>query len=278
MIAQNSLEALSDAHISRTIAAEAGAALLELRQSFGEIDPTDRATADSLRKQGDRLAHVMIAEYLAKHRPDDSLLSEEGKDDDRRLSAERIWIVDPLDGTWEFGQGRVDFAVHVALWTQATSSLSACTVDLPAQGMSRSMLDETTQPAPLPVDRPVRIVASRTRPPATLARAVEILSAKLAEAGLSGSGVEVVDVGSVGAKVNEILCGRAEGYVHDTGFYEWDVAAPYGVAAHYGYSVSHVDGSPVTFNHMPPYVTDLCIAHPALAGLLRTSLAEAAGL
>lgn len=267
---------LSDAELSRAIAAQAGQALLNLRSAFGELDPEDKNRANELRKSGDRTAHELIAEFLTEYRPLDALLSEEGADDDRRLSADRVWIVDPLDGTWEYGQGRADFAVHVALWVSATSTLAACTVDLPAQGMSRSMLDEVGAPAALPSNRPIRIVASRTRPPATLPVAVELLAKKLATAGISEHGVEIVDVGSVGAKVNEMLCGRAEAYVHDTGFYEWDVAAPYGVAAHYGYLASHVDGSPVTFNHLPPYVTDLTVAHPLVAPLLRECLAEAA--
>ncbi len=126
----------------------------------------------------------------------------------------------------------------------------------------------------LPLDRPVRIVASRSRPPATLGATVERLAALLDEAGVAHQGVEVVDVGSVGAKVNEILSGRADAYVHDTGFYEWDVAAPYGVASHYGLVPSHLDGSTVTFNHMPPYVTDLLVSRPALVGPLRTALRE----
>lgn len=267
---------LSDAELSRAIAAQAGEALLNLRSAFGDLDPADKDRANELRKSGDRTAHELIAEFLAQHRPQDALLSEEGADDDRRLSADRVWIVDPLDGTWEYGQGRADFAVHVALWLPATKSLAACTVDLPAQGISRSMLDEVGAPAALPANRPIRIVASRTRPPATLPAAVALLAERLEIAGISEQGVEIVDVGSVGAKVNEMLCGRAEGYVHDTGFYEWDAAAPYGVAAHYGFLACHVDGAPVTFNHMPPYVTDLIVAHPRIAPLLLECLAEAA--
>lgn len=266
---------LSDAELSLAIAGQAGQGLLNLRTTFGEIMPEDKDRANELRKQGDRTAHVMIAEFLAEHRPHDALLSEEGKDDDRRLSADRVWIVDPLDGTWEYGQGRVDFAVHVALWLAASGTLAACTVDLPAQGMCRSVLDVVGEPAALPTDRPIRIVASRSRPPATLTQTAAILADKLRAARINEHGVEIVDVGSVGAKVNEMLCGRAEAYVHDTGFYEWDVAAPYGVASHYGYVASHVDGSPVTFNHLPPYVSDLAIAHPQLAALLQLSLAEA---
>ena len=267
---------LNDAELSRVIAREAGARLLELRESFGVIDPADRKRADLLRKEGDREAQNLIAAALAEHRPDDAILSEEAEDDDRRLTAERVWIVDPLDGTWEFGQSREDFAVHVALWQPENLILSACTVDLPAQGMTRSVLDEVSEPGALPIDRPLRVVASRTRPPASLAAAIEILSKRLADSGVFGLGVEIVDVGSVGAKVNTILCGRAEAYVHDTGFYEWDVAAPFGVARHYGYEASHVDGRAMTFNQMPPYVTDLVVSHPIIAADLRESLALAA--
>ena len=268
--------ALTDAELSRAIAREAGAMLLALRESYGVVDPGDREQADRLRKQGDLVAHEFLAAALAEHRPDDALLSEEGKDDDRRLTADRVWIVDPLDGTWEYGQFREDFAVHVALWVSASQVLAACSVDLPAQGLTRSVLDEVTGPQPLPADRPIRVVASRSRPPKTLQAAMEILSERLALAGVTDRGVEIVDVGSVGAKVNVILSGRAEAYVHDTGFYEWDVAAPFGVARHYGYEASHVDGRPMTFNHMPPYVTDLVVSHPLIAVALRESLAQAA--
>jgi 3'(2'), 5'-bisphosphate nucleotidase len=264
----------SDAELSRDVAREAGALLLDLRASFGPIE--DREAANALRKQGDRTSHELIVERLAAARPDDAILSEEGTDDDVRLSAERVWIVDPLDGTYEYGQGRVDFAVHIALWQPAGSILSAATVDLPAQGLTRSVLDDVPAPAAIPTDRPIRIVASRSRPPATLPLTVQILARLLDDAGVTDQGVEVVDVGSVGAKVNEILSGRADAYVHDTGFYEWDVAAPYGVARHYGLVPSHVDGSPVMFNRMPPYVSDLMVSHPALVGFLRSALAEAA--
>ena len=274
----------SDAELSRDVAQEAGQLLLNLRQDFlsqwesAVGSPLDKDSATRLRDQADAAAHVMISTALSAARPSDAILSEEGKDSAERLSADRVWIVDPLDGTWEYGQNRRDFAVHIALWEPGTGVLSACSVDLPAQEIARTMLDVTQSPPALPIDRPIRIVASRSRPPATLAAAVEILGSRLAAAGVTTLGVEIVDVGSVGAKVNEILCGRAEAYVHDTGFYEWDVAAPYGVASHYGLIASHVDGSPVTFNHMPPYVNDLVVAHPDLHGELLMALAEAASL
>ena len=264
----------TDAELSRDVAQRAGALLLDLRASFGPI--ADRDAANALRKQADRASHEFIVAEIAAVRPDDAILSEEGKDDDLRLSAERVWIVDPLDGTWEYGQGRRDFAVHIALWHADGGELSATTVDLPAQELTRSVLDEVAAPAALPTDRPIRVVASRSRPPATLQATVDLLADRLAELGVTDQGVEIVDVGSVGAKVNELISGRAEAYVHDTGFFEWDVAAPYGVAMHYGFVPSHVDGSAVQFNRMPPYVTDLVVSHPALVEHLRAALQEAA--
>lgn len=269
MPTEDRMPQLSDDELSRAIATEAGALLLGLRDSFGPID--DRSRADELRKRADRQSHELLAARIAEHRPGDALLSEEGRDDAGRLTADRVWIVDPLDGTWEYGQGRADFAVHVALWHAAEQRLSACTVDLPAQHVTRTMLD-AVDPCDLPSDRPVRVVASRSRPPATLAAVAATLASLLDEDGLNAHGVEIVDVGSVGAKVNEILAGRAEAYVHDTGFSEWDVAAPYGVAQHHGLVASHVDGTPVRFNHMPPRVSDLVVARPALMPYLRRSL------
>ena len=265
--------------VSATVAAEAGRLLLGLREGFGPVE--DKETADALRKKADASSHELIVARLAEARPGDCVLSEEGADDLARLEAERVWIVDPLDGTWEYGQGRVDFAVHVVLWQADPDApgggrLSASTVDLPAQGLARRSDDVPVPARALPQDRPVRIVASRTRPPAVLADVVAALDASLREQG-HPFGVEVIDVGSVGAKVNEILSGRAEAYVHDTGFYEWDVAAPLAVAHAHGLTASHVDGSPVSFNRERPYVTDLLVGLPDFAEQLRAAMLRATG-
>ncbi len=268
---------MSDMEISAAVAAEAGRLLLDLRDNFGPVE--DRERADELRKRADAASHELIAGRLAVARPGDCVLSEEGADDLARLEAERVWIVDPLDGTWEFGQGRADFAVHVVLWQSDPAQpgggrLSAGTVDLPAQGLARRSDDVSLAARGIPQDRPVRIVASRSRPPAVLPEVVAALDESLrAEGHLHG--VEVIDVGSVGAKVNEILSGRAEAYVHDTGFYEWDVAAPLSVAHAHGLVASHVDGSPVSFNRESPYVTDLLIGIPDFAERLRAAMLRA---
>ncbi len=160
--------------------------------------------------------------------------------------------------------------------TPTGGHLESSTVDLPAQGITRSVLD-TPDPLPvLPTDRPLMLVASRSRPPATLTRTVEILSARLAAAGITDQGIEVMDFGSVGGKVNEILCGRAAAYVHDTGFYEWDVAAPYLIAEQHGLVISHIGGRPVPFNQSDVLVKNLRVAHPTIAEHLDAALAESA--
>jgi 3'(2'), 5'-bisphosphate nucleotidase len=268
---------LTDMQISAVIAAEAGALLMDLRQTFGQ--PSDQEAEKELKSLGDRRSHNHIVARFGELRPDDLVLSEEGVDDSDRLAADRVWIVDPLDGTREFGQGRDDFAVHIVLWSRDPSAptggrLSASTVELPAQKITRRQDDIAPMLPGLPHERPVRIVASRTRPPATLGVAVDIMAASLAEQGFT-AGVEVIDVGSVGAKVNEILCGRADAYVHDTGFWEWDVAAPLAIAHAYGLTASHIDGRPVEFNSPHPYVTDLIVGNPGVVSELQVAMVEA---
>jgi 3'(2'), 5'-bisphosphate nucleotidase len=109
----------ADDHVlARELAGRAGRRLLELRSRGGE--------PDLLRKAGDRLSHEFLVAELAARRPTDAVLSEEGADDRARLAASRVWILDPLDGTREFGEpGRTDWAVHVALW-ERTGAADGC--------------------------------------------------------------------------------------------------------------------------------------------------------
>jgi 3'(2'), 5'-bisphosphate nucleotidase len=272
------LTQLGDAELSRTVAQQAGVLLMALREEFFRahpVDSIDKTVSDQLRDQADRAAHLFIMDKLSAARPCDAILSEEGKDDAARLESDRVWIVDPLDGTWEYGQNRKDFGVHIALWNTKSGKLSAGTVDLPDQGLTRSVLDAVE--IATSKDSVIRVVASRSRPPATLKEIVARLGELLTEAEIPHSQVEIVDVGSVGAKVNEILCGRADIYLHNTGFYEWDVAAPYIVAQHYGLIASHMDGAPVTFNHMPPYVTDLAVSRADLHPHVLRAIKETQG-
>lgn len=260
------LRVSTDLELATHVAREAGQLLLDIREQAGPIAPDDKPALKELRDSADSRSNELILAALNEARPQDAILSEEAKDNDLRLAAQRVWIVDPLDGTWEYGQGRPDFGVHIALYEPAGNNMKVGVVDLPAQGLTRTSGDPAPVLPPIPEDRPLRVVASRTRPPAEL----DAIVARWAE--LAGRAVEIVNVGSVGAKVNEILLGNAEAYLHDTGFFEWDLAAPLAVGEHYGLVMDHWDGEEITFNHMPPFVKNVFVARPEIAADLRAAL------
>jgi 3'(2'), 5'-bisphosphate nucleotidase len=246
-----------DDRLAADLATEAGRRLLALRTAGG--------AADDLRRAGDRSSHEFLAAELARQRPGDAVLSEEGADDLARLSADRVWIVDPLDGTREFGEpGRSDWAVHVALWERG--ELTAGAVALPAQGKVLSTADPAKPPAApsatvlapggtTPPHPPgvLRLLVSRTRPPEFMTR----LAGKL--------GAELVPLGSAGAKAAAVICGAAEAYVHSGGQYEWDSAAPVAVAVASGLHASRIDGSKLSYNQAKPSLPDILICQAALA-------------
>ena len=266
----------SDLELATRVAQHAGRLVLDLRESFGSFDPDDRQTRMRLKDQADLLANDYIVSTLSQARPQDAILSEEQLDGIGRDDAQRLWIVDPLDGTSEYSQGRADFAIHIALWDRAAvtpEKLLVGVVDLPAQDLTRTTGDGVPLVQHVSSDGPVRIVVSRSRPPRLAAAGESALARELAAAGITDHGVQFVRVGSVGAKVNELLSGRADAYVHDTGFNEWDVAAPLIVGQHYGLDITHIDGAPVEFNHRPPWVPNLLVCPPVLTPLLRSACA-----
>jgi 3'(2'), 5'-bisphosphate nucleotidase len=237
-----------DDRLAADLAAEAGRRLLVLRAEGG--DPA------ALRRDGDRRSHEFLTTELARLRPGDAVLSEEGADDPARLRAPRVWIVDPLDGTREFGEpGRTDWAVHVALWEQG--ELTAGAVALPAQDKVLSTADPVASPAAAPSGTgTLRFVVSRTRPPE--------FSRRLAEK----TGAVLAPLGSAGAKAAAVICGDADAYVHSGGQHEWDSAAPVAVAAAAGLHASRIDGSRLMYNQAPPSVPDILICRAAIAGTL----------
>ena len=238
--------AADDARLAAEVAALAGDVLLAVRRSLSGADPK------RLGAEGDRRSHEVICQLLAAARPDDAVLSEEGADDLARLERPRVWIVDPLDGTREFGEPpRDDWAVHVALW--AGGELVAGAVALPAQGLTLATHPAPTVPARADGARP-RIVVSRSRPPALVASLADAL------------GAEVVPLGSAGAKAMAVVRGHADAYVHAGGQYEWDSAAPAAVAVAAGLHVSRIDGSPPVYNQADPSLPDLVVCRPELAG------------
>jgi 3'(2'), 5'-bisphosphate nucleotidase len=237
----------ADDHVLASwLATVAGHRLLEVR--------TEGLTGRELKDAGDLAAHELLMSLLAKHRPDDSVLSEEAlessADTTSRLEASRVWIVDPLDGTREFSEPpRDDWAVHVALWQDG--DLVAGAVAQPALGETFDTADPPVVPARTSL-RP-RIAVSRTRPPAF----VEALAAEI--------GADLVPMGSAGVKVMSVVRDVSDAYVHAGGQYEWDNAAPVAVARAAGLFCSRVDGSELSYNQQDVSLPDLIVCRPELA-------------
>jgi 3'(2'), 5'-bisphosphate nucleotidase len=236
-------DATTDDHVLATwLAMVAGERLLEVRQEGLE--------GRELKDAGDVAAHDLLMALLAEHRPGDAVLSEEGKDDKVRLGSNRVWIVDPLDGTREFSEPpRDDWAVHVALWQDG--DLVAGAVAQPALGETFN----TGQPSVVPPStsaRP-RIAVSRSRPPEFVHALAEELDA------------ELVPMGSAGVKVMSVVRDITDAYVHAGGQYEWDSAAPVAVARAAGLFTSRVDGTPLEYNQEDVYLPDLIVCRPELA-------------
>jgi 3'(2'), 5'-bisphosphate nucleotidase len=201
-------------------------------------------------------------EALAAARPGDPVLSEEGKLDVARLESSRVWIVDPLDGTREFGEpGRTDWAVHVALIVDGAPVAGA--VALPACGLT--LATEPAPPAPSPRERRPRMVVSRSRAPELCYDVAKRIDA------------EVVPMGSAGAKTIAVVRGEVDVYLHAGGQYEWDSAAPVAVAGACGLHTSRLDGSPLRYNNPDPWLPDLLVCRPELADEVLTAVAGAGG-
>lgn len=231
----------SDERLAERLATAAGDILLDLRVR-GDLD------GKALGLAGDAAANAMLCRELAAARSADALLSEEEKDNRARCDVSRVWIVDPLDGTREYGEGRSDWAVHVALAVDGVATVGA--VALPGLGIT---LTSANPPPLLPANQPPRMLVSRTRPAAEAVFVAERM------------GAELLAMGSAGAKAMAVVLGEADIYLHTGGQYEWDNCAPVAVAAAAGLHVSRIDGSPLRYNNADTYLPDLLICRAELA-------------
>ena len=241
---------MNDSELAANLAEVAGRLLIEIRAS-GVL------SLKALGKAGDATANQFLVHALREQRPEDGLLSEEEKDNEERLAKSRVWIIDPVDGTREFGEARADWAVHVALAIDGVPTIGA--VALPGLGL----VLRSDRPHPLPAaSANPRMVVSRTRP---AAEAVTV-SEKI--------GAELIPMGSAGAKAMAIVRGDAEIYLHTGGQYEWDSCAPAAVAAAHGLHVSRVDGSPLLYNQRDTYMPDLLICRKEWADTVLSMVAK----
>lgn len=246
-------DGMSDAELAAALAEAAGTLLLGVR-NCGLL------AAKALGKAGDATANQFLVNALRHRRADDGLLSEESADTLERLGKDRVWIIDPVDGTREYGEGRTDWAVHVAMAVEGKPEIGA--VALPGLGL----VLRSDRPLPLPPMAGVpRMVVSRTRP------------AKEAVAIAEQIGAELIPMGSAGAKAMAIVRGEAEIYLHTGGQYEWDSCAPAAVALAHGLHVSRVDGSPLVYNQPDTFMPDLLICRKEWAAEVLERVSGMAG-
>lgn len=241
---------MTDEDLAADLAAEAGRILMEVRASR-------RHHGADLGRAGDAEANALLVAALRELRPGDGLLSEEERDDRARLERERVWIVDPLDGTREYSEGRDDWAVHVGLAVGGVATLGA--VALPA--LELVLRSDEVWDRPTPPERP-RMVVSRTRPPSEALAVAETL------------GAELVPMGSAGAKAMAVVRGEAEIYLHSGGQHEWDNCAPVAVALGHGLHCSRLDGTPLTYNRPETSQPDLLVCVPELADRVLAALRD----
>ncbi|MFC4257101.1 3'(2'),5'-bisphosphate nucleotidase CysQ [Croceibacterium xixiisoli] len=238
---------LPDLELAERLAREAGQILLQVRAS-------GLFSGKALGKAGDQVANQFLIHALAAHRPDDGLLSEESCDTRERLNHERVWIIDPVDGTREYGECRSDWAVHVALAVNGRAAIGA--VALPGLDGGVILSGDVALPPPAaipPHDGAPRLVVSRSRP------AAEALAVADRIGGI------LLPMGSAGAKAMAVVRGEADIYLHSGGQYEWDSCAPVAVAQAHGLHCSRIDGSPMLYNREDTYLPDLLICRPEWA-------------
>lgn len=252
---------MNDHELAIYLAREAGKYLLTIR-SENVVAAGDEVGAKDLAKVGDSKSNDWLLEQLKIHRPEDAVLSEEAADSDVRLGANRVWIIDPVDGTYEYARSLPEFAVHIALLDSGTQEFIAGAVSIPNHDLVYATSD-----TPIEVDkkisgRPLMIIASPREP----IEMVEKLRTGLQQFALENgyTDIQVMNCGSVGGKVYQILTGKADVYVSSVGFFEWDSAAPTAIGLHHGLKVTQLNGDKLTFNHMPPRTPSFLAARPWL--------------
>lgn len=246
------MTAISDGDLAADIARAAGDLLLAIRNE-------GREQGRELGKRGDREANALILARLREARPDDFILSEEARDDRARCDARRVWIVDPLDGTREYGEGRDDWAVHIGLAIDGRAKTGA--VALPAQ--NRVLRSDDAPVAASAGATPLRMVVSRSRAPDIATRVAAAIRA------------ELVPMGSAGAKAMAVVTGAADIYLHAGGQYEWDNCAPVAVAHGVGLHASRLDGSEFVYNCVDPLLPDLLICRKDILAQVSAAIAAA---
>ncbi|HEY8461088.1 MAG TPA: 3'(2'),5'-bisphosphate nucleotidase CysQ [Blastocatellia bacterium] len=231
--------------VARELARDAGRILLEYYAKDTEVhwkgcdDPVTAA---------DRAANDMLARELSRRFPDDAVLTEELPDDLSRLKKDRVWTVDPMDGTKQFIERVDEFAVMIGLAIEGEAKLgvvynpSADRMYYAAPGVGAFVEEKwsTKRLRVAPVSDPSQMVMamSRSHP----SRKVKVIGEKL---GVS----KYIRHGSVGLKFGLIAEGRAHLYINTTSATsQWDTCAPEAILREAGGLVTDCNGGALVYN------------------------------
>jgi len=231
----------------------AGAEVARLRQNGVRYG---HKAGRELVSEADLRAAEMLHEALTAAFPDTGWLSEEHVDTSERLRRERVWIVDPIDGTREFLQGLPEYAISVALVVQGAPVLGV--VYNPATSeMHAAACYEATERAPTARLEQFAVLVGRGEhshdripplPPGSRTR----------------------PIGSVAYRMALVASGTGDAALTGYGRAEWDVAAGTALCLAAGLRVTDALGSPLQFNQPDPYVRGLLTAEPGLHRRIRT--------
>ena len=245
--------------LAANLAESAGRMLVDCRSgAAGQL-----LGGSSLAHEGDQRAHLHLLTRLQEARPDDAVLSEEGADDAQRLDSSRLWVIDPLDGSRDYGFGNDEWAVHVGLVEDGkivAGAVALSALDLlfhTGEGEGPACAVDENNPNRRPV-----IVTARSRVNAE----GMLLAHEL--------GADVFACGSAGVKAMLVVNGTADAYVHASPLYEWDVCAPAAVAQSAGLHVSDAAGDPLVFNQARPVVNSFLVCRPELVDDILSALSS----
>lgn len=205
------------------LAREAGAivrAFYDVPPTVRWKDPTEPVT------EADRAVNAFLVKQFNMQFPGDGMLAEESKDDLSRLNKDRVWIVDPLDGTAEFIAHNGEFVIMIGLAVRGEPVVGVVYQPIDdllffASAGKGAFLETFGERSRLRVSdetdlRKFRLVVSRSHRPSLVTTIINRMGLQRERS-----------IGSVGLKIGLIARGQAEFYVHPSpGTKEWDTCAP----------------------------------------------------
>jgi len=265
MTTQNHFE--EELETAERAAREAGAIIMGY---YGKEYVIEEKSKNNPVTTADLEANKKIQEILLGRYPGDGWLSEESKDDLKRLAAPRVWVIDPIDGTREFIEKVPQFAVSIGLVVEGRATVGV--VYNPAQaklykaarGAGAMLNDSSIRVTPREKVEGASLIVSRSEPRKRFQPFAELCN--------------VQPVGSIAFRLALIAGGEGDGMLTFRALHEWDVCGGVAIVEGAGGVVIDGQGNNIVFNRRDSLCRGMVASNPALAkslhGMLAKSLAE----